>query len=149
MPEKRTTERAKKDKREGKAPSTQAGEYVREAVRKPYIIYNVVLGNQILPEEIPALRQKGYLEGGTWTKALVTRDFPQVMNGNLNFAQSAVEQLTGDNNLIAVRSRATQTRPFTRIQEMEARMPRVQPLYAAAPKPSERFAPPPLKANQG
>jgi len=30
MPEKRTIERAKKDKREGKAPSTQAGEFVRE-----------------------------------------------------------------------------------------------------------------------
>src|SRR5207302_1571588 len=30
MPEKRTMERAKKDKREGKAPTTQAGEFVRE-----------------------------------------------------------------------------------------------------------------------
>src|SRR5579871_3543257 len=30
MPEKKTLERAKKDKREGKAPSTQAGEFVRE-----------------------------------------------------------------------------------------------------------------------
>ena len=30
MPEKRTIERAEKDKREGKAPSTQAGEFVRE-----------------------------------------------------------------------------------------------------------------------
>jgi ABC-type uncharacterized transport system involved in gliding motility auxiliary subunit len=40
-------------------------------------------------------------------------------NGNLSFAQNAVEQLTGDNNLIAVRSRATQNRPFTRIRAME------------------------------
>lgn len=45
----------------------------------------------------------------------------QPMNGNLNFAQNAVEQLTGDNNLIGVRSRATQNRPFTRIKEMEAK----------------------------
>src|ERR1700752_2496522 len=30
MPEKRTLERAQMDKREGKAPSTQAGEFVRE-----------------------------------------------------------------------------------------------------------------------
>jgi hypothetical protein len=30
MPEKRTLQRAKQDKREGKAPSTQAGEFVRE-----------------------------------------------------------------------------------------------------------------------
>jgi hypothetical protein len=32
MPEKKTLERAKKDKREGKAPSTQAGEFVREEI---------------------------------------------------------------------------------------------------------------------
>src|SRR6266704_592541 len=30
MPEKKTLERARKDAREGKAPSTQAGEFVRE-----------------------------------------------------------------------------------------------------------------------
>jgi len=32
MPEKKTIERAKKDKREGKSPSTQAGEFVREEI---------------------------------------------------------------------------------------------------------------------
>lgn len=32
MPEKRTLERAQKDRRTGKAPSTQAGEFVREEV---------------------------------------------------------------------------------------------------------------------
>ncbi|HEU5017289.1 MAG TPA: DUF6496 domain-containing protein [Pseudolabrys sp.] len=32
MPEKQTIERAKKDKREGKSPSTQAGEFVREEI---------------------------------------------------------------------------------------------------------------------
>lgn len=32
MPEKKTLERARKDKREGKAPSTQAGEFVREEI---------------------------------------------------------------------------------------------------------------------
>src|SRR5512147_3252900 len=30
MPERKTLERARRDKREGKAPSTQAGEFVRE-----------------------------------------------------------------------------------------------------------------------
>jgi len=30
MPEKKTIERARQDEREGKAPSTQAGEFVRE-----------------------------------------------------------------------------------------------------------------------
>jgi hypothetical protein len=34
MPDKRTIERARKDKREGKAPTTQAGEFVREEIDK-------------------------------------------------------------------------------------------------------------------
>ena len=42
------------------------------------------------------------------------------MNANLNLAQNLVEQMTGDSNLIAVRSRATLNRPFTRIRAMEA-----------------------------
>ena len=32
MPEKRTLDRARRDRREGKAPSTQAGEFVREQI---------------------------------------------------------------------------------------------------------------------
>ena len=42
------------------------------------------------------------------------------MNANLNLAQNILEQMTGDNNLIAVRSRATLSRPFTRVKEIEA-----------------------------
>ncbi|MCS7198496.1 MAG: cytochrome ubiquinol oxidase subunit I [Candidatus Bipolaricaulota bacterium] len=57
-----------------------ASEFVREAVRKPYVIYNVVYSNQILPEELPTLREKGYLEGGTWTSAWVRARYPQVTN---------------------------------------------------------------------
>jgi ABC-type uncharacterized transport system involved in gliding motility auxiliary subunit len=44
----------------------------------------------------------------------------QPLNANLNLAQNFVEQLTGDNNLISVRSRATLNRPFTRIRAMQA-----------------------------
>ncbi|MGN6644078.1 MAG: Gldg family protein, partial [Verrucomicrobiota bacterium] len=42
------------------------------------------------------------------------------LNANLNFAQNAIEQLSGDSNLIAVRSRAVMNRPFTRVKEMQA-----------------------------
>jgi TolA-binding protein len=42
-------------------------------------------------------------------------------NGNLNLAQSIVEQLAGDSNLIGVRSRATLNRPFTVVKKMEER----------------------------
>jgi cytochrome bd-type quinol oxidase subunit 1/mono/diheme cytochrome c family protein len=61
------------------------GEYIREAVRKPYVVYNVVLGNQILPEEVDGLRETGYLEGGTWTRAFVAANYPGVMTaGKIN-----------------------------------------------------------------
>lgn len=41
-------------------------------------------------------------------------------NGNLAFAQGAVEQLTGDSSLIAVRSRASRERPFTVVKQMQS-----------------------------
>ena len=41
-------------------------------------------------------------------------------NGNLAFAQSALDQLGGDPSLIAVRSRAVQNRPFTVVRKMQA-----------------------------
>lgn len=42
-------------------------------------------------------------------------------NGNLAFAQALVEQVAGDASLIGLRTRATASRPFTVIREMEAR----------------------------
>ena len=45
------------------------GEFIREAVRKPFVVYNVVLGNQILPPQEPMkFRDVGYLESGLWTR---------------------------------------------------------------------------------
>jgi ABC-type uncharacterized transport system involved in gliding motility auxiliary subunit len=40
-------------------------------------------------------------------------------NGNLAFAQGAIEQLSGDNNLIAVRSRASRERQFTVVNAIQ------------------------------
>ena len=42
-------------------------------------------------------------------------------NGNLALAEGAIEQLSGDSDLIAMRSRAITMRPFTVIREMQAR----------------------------
>lgn len=41
-------------------------------------------------------------------------------NSNLTMVQNLVEQMSGDSNLIAMRSRATLNRPFTVVQEMQA-----------------------------
>jgi ABC-type uncharacterized transport system involved in gliding motility auxiliary subunit len=42
-------------------------------------------------------------------------------NGNLNLAQSVVEQLASDHNLIGLRSRAAFTRPLTVVRQMESK----------------------------
>ena len=55
------------------------GEFIREAVRKPFVVYNVVLGNQIFPEEAPGWHKTGYLNGGVWTKAYVAEHYPQTI----------------------------------------------------------------------
>jgi cytochrome bd-type quinol oxidase subunit 1 len=56
-------------------------EFIREAVRKPYILYNVVLGNQVLAsvDEAQRLKEHGYLEGGVWTKAFVQAHYPHAL----------------------------------------------------------------------
>ena len=49
-----------------------SGEFIREAVRKPYIVYNVVFSNQVFPNEVATLQKDGYLEHGIGTKQFVT-----------------------------------------------------------------------------
>lgn len=44
----------------------------------------------------------------------------QPKNGNLALVQNFVENLAGDSDLISMRSRASVTRPFTKLQDMEA-----------------------------
>ena len=56
-----------------------AGEFVREAIRKPFVVYDVVLSNQVFPDEVPKLRREGYLNGGVWTRAFVAARYPQTM----------------------------------------------------------------------
>jgi ABC-type uncharacterized transport system involved in gliding motility auxiliary subunit len=41
-------------------------------------------------------------------------------NGNLALAQGAIEQLSGDSNLVAIRSRASRERPFEVVRKMQA-----------------------------
>lgn len=62
-----------------------AGEFVREAIRKPFVVYNVVLSNQVLPEQVPRLQAGGYLNGGVWTRAFVAEKYPKVLvDGRIN-----------------------------------------------------------------
>ncbi|MGL6195977.1 MAG: c-type cytochrome [Thermoguttaceae bacterium] len=53
-------------------------EFVREAVRKPYIVDGVVLGNQIYANEVELGRESGgYLQSGLWTELYLHKLYPQ------------------------------------------------------------------------
>jgi cytochrome bd-type quinol oxidase subunit 1 len=54
-------------------------EFIREGIRKPYIIYNHVLGNQIFVDQVPIAQRQGYLETGVWTKAWMQQKYPEVI----------------------------------------------------------------------
>ncbi len=47
--------------------TTGMTEWVREAIRKPYVIHGYMYSNAVRPEEVPALRQKGVLVSAKWT----------------------------------------------------------------------------------
>ena len=48
-------------------------------------------------------------------------DLAMPMNQNLTLAMNLVDQMAGDSRLAAIRSRASMTRPFTKVQEMQAK----------------------------
>jgi hypothetical protein len=50
------------------------------------VIYNIVLGNQITPEEAPKFRSHGYLASGLWTKAYVSKYVPEA------FGEGAIKE---------------------------------------------------------
>lgn len=68
------------------------GEFIRESVRKPYVVCNRVLGNGIRPEEIPGLRRSGYLPGGVWTRACLAENYPDLV---VNAGKGAAVGLDG------------------------------------------------------
>ena len=71
------------------------GEFIREAVRKPYIIYNLVLGNQVQATrtDIEPLKKDGFLDGGVWTRGYVEQNYPSVVNEDRHIDWNKVREL--------------------------------------------------------
>jgi cytochrome bd ubiquinol oxidase subunit I len=79
------------------------GEFIREAVRKPFIIDGVVLSNQILPKEVAGLRQDGYMLGGVWTKAYLAENYPRLVIKHRNewlFRPSELPNLSHEDRVL-------------------------------------------------
>ncbi|EEF61271.1 GldG family protein [Pedosphaera parvula] len=99
----------KDDKKEDKtAPALKSADSLKETKDENAV---VLFGDADFIYDQFAVRQ---------TQTIFGRSL-EAMNGNLSMAQNLVEKLAGASELIDVRSRATMSRPFTRIREMDAR----------------------------
>lgn len=106
-PEDKTEEKKDGDKKDEKPAEKKSDDSLKESKENNSVI---LVGDADMLSDRVALQPVQTLFGTAYAPA----------NGNLSFCQNAVEQMTGDNNLINVRSRATTDRPLTRIKDMEA-----------------------------
>jgi ABC-type uncharacterized transport system involved in gliding motility auxiliary subunit len=97
----------KKDAKDTKPAEKKADDSLKASQQETSV---VLVGDADMLFDRVAFQQVPTLFGPALTPA----------NGNVTLVQNAVEQLTGDNNLISVRSRATQNRPFTLVKKMQA-----------------------------
>lgn len=107
FPDGKPAEKSEDDKKDDKAKDEKKSDGLKESKGDPVVI---LVGDSDMLADQFAVRVQNFLG----------MKIVQPLNGNLNLAQNMVEQLAGDSNLIAVRSRATQNRPFTRVQAMQA-----------------------------
>jgi ABC-type uncharacterized transport system involved in gliding motility auxiliary subunit len=101
---------AEGEKTEEKKPDAPADQSLKESAQESAVI---LVGDCDMIQDQIAVREAMNPFGGGQRMVMPA-------NGNLAFAQGAAEQLTGDNNLIAVRGRASRERPFTVVKQMQA-----------------------------
>ncbi|HEX9780506.1 MAG TPA: cytochrome ubiquinol oxidase subunit I [bacterium] len=79
---------------------TGQAEFVREAARKPFVIYGEVYSHNIYVSEVPRLKRDGFLDGGVWTRRYVAGRLPQLVSGG-GLDESRIPSLTeADQRLI-------------------------------------------------
>jgi cytochrome bd ubiquinol oxidase subunit I len=76
--------------------ATAAGEFVREAVRKPYVVYGSIMSNGLRASEVRTTRAKGLLNQGVWPRLWMAEHFPQTIAANGDVDQTKLAGLSDD-----------------------------------------------------
>jgi ABC-type uncharacterized transport system involved in gliding motility auxiliary subunit len=95
-----------KDKKKDAAKTSPKSEYLKESSEEGTVI---LIGDADMLYDPLCVQVQNFFG----------QRFVRLMNGNLSLVQNMVEQLSGDSNLIGVRSRATMSRPFTVVRAMQ------------------------------
>jgi len=93
---------------EQKKSEEKPGPSLKESTKETTV---VLIGDSDMIQDQIAVRELQNPFGPRWIMPA---------NGNLSFAQSVIEQLSGDSDLIAMRSRASRERPFTVVKKIQA-----------------------------
>lgn len=75
------------------------GEFIREAVRKPYIVYDVVYSSQMYKDELATVRENGFLESGVWTRAYMQEHYPQLVDAGGQIDEAALLDLPREDQI--------------------------------------------------
>ncbi|MEQ1858384.1 MAG: Gldg family protein [Chthoniobacteraceae bacterium] len=94
-----------------KKPEPPAGDSLKESKQDGAVL--LIADSDMIQDQIAVQEMQNPFGGG--------QRMVMPANGNLAFVQGAIEQLSGDSNLIAVRSRASRERQFTVVKEMQAK----------------------------
>ncbi len=99
------------EKKDEKKPEEPAGESLKESKVESSVV--LIGDSDFIQDQIAVQEMQNPFGGG--------QRMVMPANGNLAFAQGAIEQLAGDSNLITVRSRASRERQFTVVKAMQAK----------------------------
>lgn len=57
-----------------------SSEFLREAARKPYVVFDLVYGHGLYKDEVSLSQRVGVLNHGVWPKAYVTTNYPSLLD---------------------------------------------------------------------
>ncbi len=76
--------------------ATGSTEYMRELLRKPYVVYNYVYSNGIRKEDVARLSDAGFLNAGVWSKACSSLSADDASKGEVMFRYQCMSCHTTD-----------------------------------------------------
>lgn len=76
--------------------ATGSTEYMRELLRKPYVVYNYVYCNGVLKSKVAELQKDGFFNHGIWAKACAAQTTDDAAKGELMFRYQCMSCHTTD-----------------------------------------------------
>ncbi|NOZ13080.1 MAG: hypothetical protein GXO69_05460 [Acidobacteria bacterium] len=117
-------------------------EWTREASRRPFVINKVMYSNQILKRDVPALREKGFLNSARWVQIRKLTAENRMAAGKELFINQcyACHTIGGFNNSIIARAKSMSYTALAAYIEKIHKMRYFMPPFAGTPDEAKALA---------